>query len=339
MLGAHALGADLAPKVHLQGGVDGDHIVVLADDLRVVHIVHRQQLNGRVVIDIVIDPLGAVGKGGDALAPVDLLFAVVDGAAFDQLHHGVGKHLGMDAQVVLGFEGHAGGVGDGADAQLDAGPVRNLLGDQVADGDADLIQGHRGQHGQGEAVFHNGVHLADMDLGAADGPGLFVIDLHIDAFGLVDHGLGIGGVVPQAEIAMLVHGGHGHAEGVIAVAAADMAGNIPVIGGDKVRPAAVDRLSGPAAGEPGVAGHLPGQAVIGIKGEGVHVQQSLHLDIPQFTVPHPGGKGIHQCGGLGGAGIHAKGPAALQGFRQLFRRGQLRLVHLVIVHGFLLPLW
>ena len=178
-----------------------------------------------------------------------------------------------------------------------------------------------------------------MELGAADGPGLLVIDLHIDAFGLIDHGLGIGSVVPQAEIAVLIHGGHGHAEGVIAVTAADMAGNIPVIGGNEVRPAAVDRLSGPAAGEPGVAGHLPGQAVIGVKGIGIHVQHGVYLNIPQVPAPHPGGKGIHQCGGLGGAAVHAKGPAALQGFRQFFRRGQLRLVHLVITHGFLLPLW
>ena len=136
---------------------------------------------------------------------------------------------------------------------------------------------------------------------------------------------------------MLIHGRNGHTEGVIVVAAADMAGNIPVIGGDKVRPAAVDGLSGPGAGEPGIAGHLPGQAVVGIKGIRIHVQHGMHLNVPQLTVPHSGSESVHQCGGLGGAAVHTEHPSALQALCQFLRGGKLCLVHFLMIHTLFLP--
>ena len=42
-------------------------------------------------------------------------------------------NLGMDAEVVIALERRAHRVGDRADAELDAGPVADLLGDQAAD--------------------------------------------------------------------------------------------------------------------------------------------------------------------------------------------------------------
>ena len=106
-----------------------------------------------------------------------LLFAVIDCAAVYQFHHGIGEHLGVYAQIVLAFQGQAGGVGYGAYAQLDAGSVRYLLGDEIAYGDAGLIQHGRGQHRQLEAVFHYSVHPADVYLCAAHGSGLLVVHL------------------------------------------------------------------------------------------------------------------------------------------------------------------
>ena len=285
--GAHALRADLAPQVHLQGGVDGDHVVVAADDVGVVHIVHRQDGDAGVVVDIIIDPLGAEGEGGDALAPVDLLFAVVDRAALDQLHHGVGEHLGVDAQVVLILQGRAHRVGDGADAQLDAGAVLDPLGDQAADGQADLVLLGGRQHRQLTAQLHQAVHLADMDLRAADRPGLPVVDLQEHVPGLFDHGRAVGADGGQGEPAVLVHGRDGDQEGVVLVHAADMTGDVPVVVGDGVREAAVDGLAGAAAGEPGLAGQFSVQAVVRVEGIGVHVQQGLDPHALELALSGP----------------------------------------------------
>ena len=116
MLRSDGLCTDLPPQIHLNGSVDGDHIVVSADDVRVIHIVNGQNHDGGVIVDIVIDSLRAEGKCGYGFEGVDLFFAVVDRTAFDQLHHGIGEHLSVDAEIVLGFERHAGGIRDGPDA-------------------------------------------------------------------------------------------------------------------------------------------------------------------------------------------------------------------------------
>ena len=57
VLRADRLGADLAEEVDLDRRVDGDHVVVLADDVRVVDVFDRQDLHGRVIVDIVINAL------------------------------------------------------------------------------------------------------------------------------------------------------------------------------------------------------------------------------------------------------------------------------------------
>ena len=57
MLRADRLGADLTEEVDLDRRIDGDHVVVLADNVRVVDIVDRQDLDGRVVVDEIIDAL------------------------------------------------------------------------------------------------------------------------------------------------------------------------------------------------------------------------------------------------------------------------------------------
>ena len=326
MLCPHALRADLAPQIHLQSGVDGDHVVVPADDVGIVHIVHRQDLDGRVVVDIVVNPLGAVGKGGDALARVDLLFAVVHRAAGDQLHHGVGEHLGMDAQVVLCFQGHAGGVRYGADAQLDACPVGNLLCDQIADGDAHLVQLHRRQLRQGRVVLNNRVHLADVDLQSADGPGLVSVHLNKHPLCLAQHSLAVRAGGGQTEIAVLVHGGHRDAESVVFVETADQPGDVPVVGGDEVSIAPVHGLACAAAGKPGDAVELSGKAAVGIKFVRIDVQKGLHLYAAEFIPARPLCQSGHDGRGLGQGSVHAQGPSALHAGSKLISGGKSAVV-------------
>ncbi len=102
--GAQRVGADLAGQVDLQGRVDGHHLVLLADDERVVDVLGGVEGEERVVVDVVVQPPGAHAEAGDDLAPVDGLLGSGDDPGLDQVDDGVGEHLGVDAQVLLVLE-------------------------------------------------------------------------------------------------------------------------------------------------------------------------------------------------------------------------------------------
>ena len=51
------------------------------------------------------------------------LFGVRDDTRFHQVHHPVGEHLGVNAQVVLVGQRQQQRLGDGTDAQLQGGTV------------------------------------------------------------------------------------------------------------------------------------------------------------------------------------------------------------------------
>ena len=331
MLRADRLGTDLTEEVDLDRRVDGDHVVVLADDIRVVDIVDRQDLDGRVVVDEIIDTLRAEGKRRDGLAAVDLLFAVVDRAALDQLDHGVGEHLGVDAEVVLALERHAGRIRDRADAELQARAVRDKVGDEAADRLAHVVKLHRRQHRQVVVILHERVDLRDVDQRAAQRAGLAIVDLEINALGLIEHGVDIRAVEREAEVAVAVHGRDLDAHGVIVILGADAGREITVVRGNDVGIAGVDRLARRAAGKPAVAGHLAGQRGVGIKLERVRIEQGLHLHARNIAVADA----LRDCGHDGrrlrGRRIHAEQPAGLHLLGNLIRRRQLFLIHLLIV--------
>ena len=98
---------------------------------------------------------------------MDLLLGVVDSAALDKLDHGVGEHLGVDAKVVLCLKSHAGCIGDSTDTELDACAVGDLLGDEVADCTAGLVDDNRRQNGQLVVKLNDSIDLRNMDLSAA----------------------------------------------------------------------------------------------------------------------------------------------------------------------------
>ena len=122
---------------------------------------------------------------------MDLLLAVVDRAALDEFDHGVGEHLGVDAEVVLALERHAGRVRNRADAELQARAIRNALGDETADRLAHLVELDRRQDRQIVVVLHDGVDLRNVDQRAAQAARLTVIDLKEDPLGLIEHGVDI----------------------------------------------------------------------------------------------------------------------------------------------------
>ena len=250
MLCADGFSTDLAEEIDLNGCIYGYHVIVLADDLGIVYIVNRQDLDRRVIIDIVVDPLGAVSKGGNALAAVDLLFGVVDGAALDKLDHGVGEHFGMYAEIVLGFERHAGRVGNCTDAELDACTVGDLLCYEVADGLADLVDSDGRQNRQLVIILNDSIYLRNMQLGAAQASGLILVYFDENSLRLVYHRFGVRAVEREAEVAVAVHGRDLDAERIVLILSADVARNIAIVGRQKICPAAVYRLARIAGAEP-----------------------------------------------------------------------------------------
>ena len=59
-------------------------------------------------------------EAGDHLVRVNAFLLAVDDPGFDQLHHAVGEHLGVDAEVLVVAQQAEHGLGDAADAGLHA---------------------------------------------------------------------------------------------------------------------------------------------------------------------------------------------------------------------------
>ena len=325
--------AHLSEQIDLQRRIDGDHIVVLADDVRVVDVVHRQDLKAGVVVDIIIDALRTEGEGRHGLAAVDLLFAVVHRSAFEQFDHAVGEHFRVDAEVVLRLERHSGRIRDRADAKLDARAIRNLLSDEVADRAADIVDHDRRQHGNVVRILNDRIDLRNVNLGAAQASRLLLIHFNEDAFGLGDHRLGVRAGGRKAEITVAVHRRDGYTICVEIVQALDMAGDVTVIGRKQVGIAAVDRLARAAAGEPGVARHLAKQGVVFIKSKRIGIQHRVDLDVLRIGRADLFRHRADDCRGLRRAGVHADDPAGLHLLRDLLRSRELCLIdRFVICH-------
>ena len=194
-------------------------------------------------------------------------------------------------------------------AQLDAGSVRNLLGNQVADGDADLVKLRSGERRQLEGVFHQAVDLADVELGSADRAGRIFIDFDINMLRLVDHGGGIGTDSAEAEEAVLVHGGDGDTERVVVVVGTDVARTVAVIVRHIIRETGRKSLPGTAAGKPGFSHDLSEEVVIGIERVWVCIKEHLDTDAGESAVLCSPADGVDDGGRLGNGGIHADQPA------------------------------
>lgn len=129
---AEGVGADLAGEVDLERGVDGDDAIVFPDQACVVRAIAGVEFDEGIVVDEIEDFLGSGDKAGGDSAGVDGLTGVGDRAGVVQINQAVGKHLGMDAEVLPVVEAGENGVGDSADAHLQGGTVGHQLRDDVS---------------------------------------------------------------------------------------------------------------------------------------------------------------------------------------------------------------
>ena len=216
----------------------------------------------------------------------------------------------MNTEVMLLLQRKTDGIGYSSDAELNAGTVLNLLGDQVSDGDAGFVQFGGRQSGKLKAVFNQPGDLADMKLGTTDGTRRVIIDLNKDTLCLVDHGRRKRAYCSQTEIAVLIHRRNRNTEGVIVVIGTDVTGAVAIVIRDIVSPAAGKCFAGTAAGKPGLTGDFTGERVVSEKGKRITVQKKLNPDPLKSTALCTPADGIHDGRCLGNGRIHADQPSA-----------------------------
>uniref|UniRef100_A0A6B0V867 Putative secreted protein n=1 Tax=Ixodes ricinus TaxID=34613 RepID=A0A6B0V867_IXORI len=138
---SNGVGHHLATDVHLNAGVDGRHLGVFADYLRVVDIANVQHHETRVAVHEIEEPLGADAEAAHDPAPLNDLLVVGDTAGLHQVHHAIAEHLGVDAQVLVALQHVQHRIWDAANAHLQGSAVvHQVLGDVLADLDLDVGQ-------------------------------------------------------------------------------------------------------------------------------------------------------------------------------------------------------
>ena len=125
--GANRLGTDLPGQIHLQSAIDGHKMVELANDLRVVGVGHRVHLDHGIIINKVHQAARPHEKAGDHLAAIAGLAGPGNDSPLDEVDHPIGKHFGMDPQVMPIGQRLQRGIGNGADAQLQRRPILDQL--------------------------------------------------------------------------------------------------------------------------------------------------------------------------------------------------------------------
>ena len=123
----------LAVEVDLGRGVDRDEVVLARDPARVVDEVDRQQLDRAVVVQPVVEPLGAEAERRLDLVAAQLLAHAGRHAGLDEVDDPVGEQLGVDAEVAVAAEPLQHRVRDAADADLQRRAVGDPLDDRGGD--------------------------------------------------------------------------------------------------------------------------------------------------------------------------------------------------------------
>src|SRR2546428_14101374 len=97
--GTNRLSTDLSGQIHLQGAIDGHHMVKLTNDLDIVGVADRTQLDHGIIIQKVHQAARPNDKAGDQLAAVKGLTGPGNDSPLDEVEHAIGEHFAMDAQV------------------------------------------------------------------------------------------------------------------------------------------------------------------------------------------------------------------------------------------------
>ena len=334
MLHTGAFGVHLTKQVDIHGIVDGNKVVQCGNAADVVGVVHRGRHTLRVIVQVIVHLLGAGTKGVDLTALVQLLAAAVDLAGLGNIHKGIHIHFGVHAQIlqIALRDQPADGVGHTADAQLQAGTVRDLRHDEVGYLQVHLGSGTGSCHlaDGGICALHNATYLRNVYavLHAAKAARHIGVDLHDDLLGLFAHSTQMRSAGTEVEVAMLVHGGHlkyCHIHGVAALAV--VAGQLRVADGGVEGEALRNGLALNAAHMPAVPGHV-GSRVVDLE-DLRHPHQNAAPEVDSFQLR----QAFCQLGVHGHRGVHS--PAVIHPVAAFDQSGSLRSSHKLLCVQFL----
>ena len=203
----YRLGRSLTVEIDFQRCIDGNELVVQTDRVGVISVGAGFEQNSRVVVDIVIQSLTAHSERTDRVAVVQPLLRVIHCAALDQIHHGLRKHLRMNAEVLflLQFICHC--IRNIADAKLDGGTILNQISNVPTNGSIRFrIRSNLGQR-NGIICFHDCIHLRNVNQRITKGAWEIGVYLHQDQCAIPNQIHLIDCAYRKAHIAMIVHGG------------------------------------------------------------------------------------------------------------------------------------
>ena len=337
MLDAGGFGIDLAEEVAVDGVVDGNEVVDLRDDVNIVRVIDRRAHDVRVAVHVIIELLRTGGKREDLTALVELLVLAGDLAGHRHIHKAVHIHLGVNGEVLeVGLRDHrADGVRHTADAELQAGTVRDLRHDEVRHRGVDL--GRRAaraelRHGRVLAL-NDHIDVGNVDLAAVQAvdPRQILVDLDDDRLGVIEHIRQMRAGQRIAEVAVLVHRrdlDHRHVH--LGVAVAIEARQLAVAHGREIAHSLGDDLAVDAAAMPG----MPGEVLAGVLRLAdlghPHRHAAADLDVAQLALT--GGKRLVERVGMVRAPAVIDPVAALDGLDRLGGGGQLLLIEFLNVH-------
>ena len=138
--------------------------MLLRDAAGIVDVIDGQQLHGAVVVQPVVQRLGAEAERRLQLVSAQALVRSGDDAALDEVDDAVGEQLRVDAEVAVAAQALQDRIRDPADPDLHRGAVRDLGDDRGCDRPVAFVGGG------GRDLDERPVHLAppedlrDVDL-------------------------------------------------------------------------------------------------------------------------------------------------------------------------------
>ena len=141
------------------------------------------ELDQRVVVDEVVEPLSPHAERGDYLAVVQRFLPVRDDARFDEIDDTVGEHLRMQAQVVFVSQVREDRIGDHSDPRLNRRPVADQPRHILAYSHGHFVGLGWRPRDQGQVALYDIIYILQMHEAVAECSGHLFVDL-------CDHDLG-----------------------------------------------------------------------------------------------------------------------------------------------------
>lgn len=97
----HYLRIDLPHQINLNGGVDGNHVIILCNHIGVIDMLHPMQLKAGVIIQKIIQSLRACREGRNAFAAVQRFLFIIDDTCSIRSIMPSACHFGMQTQILF----------------------------------------------------------------------------------------------------------------------------------------------------------------------------------------------------------------------------------------------